>query len=273
MIKTPKKNAEVSSDFLVDDERLIETRDPSFWNPCADSEWAYVGVPLSSCEAVDGPREVKKIDCTGLLTESVQAMFQEIVKAFVEDEGFEPVTVKGVIIQRVGLRKKIMVRKKFNERATETINNLVCLGSGERPSFLMLERMRWLAILGTWWPSMDFGGLEGKADELENELEKCLEESNRPHDKELLYILLGKRIVGLKAFLGDCAEHPPSRTSVVNNKLQCATRQRALLSCFHAFDAGVEDWCFGVKFCGVVLTNAGLFRILCKNVYTLPSYL
>ena len=233
MIKHPR-HAEV---VLADDERLIETRDASFWNPCADPEWAYVGVPLSSCDAVDGPREVKKIDCTGLLTESVQAMFQEIVKAFVEDEGFEP--VKGVIIQRVGFRN-FLVRKKFNERATETISNLVCLGSGERPSFLMLERMRWLAILGTWWPSMDFGrgfgGLEDKADELENELEKCLEESNRPHDKELLYILLGKRIVGLKAFLGDCAvfKHPPSQTSVVNNKLQCATWQEStavLLPC------------------------------------------
>ena len=85
MIKHPR-HAEV---VLADDERLIETRDASFWNPCADPEWAYVGVPLSSCDAVDGPREVKKIDCTGLLTESVQAMFQEIVKAFVEDEGFE----------------------------------------------------------------------------------------------------------------------------------------------------------------------------------------
>ena len=136
------------------------------------------------------------------------------------------------------------------------------------------------------WPSLGRGGqawtlvevLEGwktRRTSLRTSLRKCLEESNRPHDKELLYILLGKRIVGLKAFLGDCAvfKHPPSQTSVVNNKLQCATWQRALLSCFHAFDAGVEDWCFGVKFCGVVLTNAGLFRILCKNVYTLPSYL
>lgn len=221
---------------MADDERLIETRDPSFWNPCADSEWAYVGVPLSRCEAVGGPREVKKIDCTGLLSESVQALFQEIVDAFVEGEEYR------------GVEPAKLLRK----RAAETINNLVYLGSGERPSFLMRD-MRWLVAIGTCRlspcsPRRSFTVQFDDREESVAELVKCLEESNRQHDKALLYILLGKWIFALKCHLRVARVLWPSEMSVVNNKLQCATRQRALLSCFHAFDAGAEDWYFGGHF-------------------------
>lgn len=219
MIKHPR-NTEVSNDFLADNERLIETRDPSFWNPCADSEWAYVGVPLSSCEAVSGPREVKKIDCTGVLSESVKAFFQEFAREFVGSEN------------SWWWGDDNLLRKRFHERATEAINNLVCLGSGERPSFLMRERMRWLVKLGTscGCPSQ------------EDELVKCLEESNRPQDKALLYIFLGKWIGELQRYLDLVSRQFSSKRISANNKLQCATRQRALLSCFHAFDAGAEVW-------------------------------
>lgn len=239
---------------MADDERIIETRDPSFWNPCADSEWAYVGVPLSRCEAASGPREVKKIDCTGVLSESVQALFQEIAKVFVEDEEFN-----------TGGRRHDDILKRFNERATEAINHAVCLGSGKRPSFLMRERMRWLVKLGTYrfsgvlrsdpyllsqlYGDNSFQVLFDDCEDEADELVTYLEESNRPHDKALLYILLGKWIKELRFPLRRMFfPAPHGAWRVLKNKLQCATRQRALLSCFYAFDAGAEDWCFGVYF-------------------------
>ena len=237
---------------MADDERLIETRDPSFWKPCADSEWAYVGVPLSNCEAVSGRREVKKIDCTGVLSESVQAFFQEIVNACVEEFN--------VNVWLWPFCKK-RLRTKLNERATQAVNNLVCLGSGERPSLLMRERMRRLVSLGTWWPGVALRGCFVTGEDDADELLKCLEESNRPKDKALLYILLGKFIIQLQNYLGVCRLW--RTVSFVNKKLQCATRQRALLSCFHAFDAGAEDFRFGVNFHGAHTVNArfliGLF--------------
>lgn len=250
---------------MADDERLIETRDPSFWNPCADSEWAYVGVPLSRCEAASGPREVKKIDCTGVLSESVQALFQEIAKVFVEDEEFN-----------TGGRRHDDILKRFNERATEAIDHAVCLGSGKRPSFLMRERMRWLVKLGTYrfsgvlrsdpyllsplYGDNSFQVLFDDCEDEADELVTYLEESNRPHDKALLYILLGKRISALQTCLDIVSVVCPSKRSVLNNKLQCAIRQRALLSCFHAFDAGAEHWCFGNYFRRVETANASLSR-------------
>ena len=237
---------------MADNERLIETRDPSFWNPCADSEWAYVGVPLSRCEAVSGPHQVEKIDCTGLLTESVQAMFQEIVEAFGEE--FVPTSKADGF-----LCYSSSSRKRFNERATEAINNLVCRGSGERPSFLMRERMRWLVNFAhpysflrndEYLCSELFGTrsnvpFDDREDEVDG-LVKCLEESNRPHDKALLYIFLGNWIRVLLLYLSVVTE--PSETSVLNNKLQSTIQQRALLACFNAFDAGAEDWCVRVGF-------------------------
>ena len=161
--------------------------------------------------------------------------------------------------------------KLLRKRAAETINNLVCLGSGERPSFLMRERMRWLVAVGMSGlsPRRPFTVQFDDRKEKVAELVKCLEESNRQHDKALLYILLGRWIYALEThleglflprlprmvssivdeddiqcamarFLQDKLERAISK--VLQNKLQCVKRQRALLSCFHAFDAGVEDW-------------------------------
>lgn len=66
-----------------------------------------------------------------------------------------------------------------------------------------------------------FNVLFDDCEEEAEELVKCLEESNRPQHKALLYIFLGKWISALQAYL-DLAW--PSKRSVLNNKLQCAIR-------------------------------------------------
>lgn len=203
---------------------------------------------------------MKKIDCTGLLSESVQAMFQDIVKACVEE-------FPGGKFKYKQLYKEVFEEGRFNERATEAINNLVCLGSGKRPSFLMREKTRWLVKLGTWSPGPSLGTQFGELDHEADELMKYLEDSNRPHDKALLYILLGKWIQELKNSLHYSYKiqnkWPPSKTSDVKSKLRCATWQRALLSCFHAFDASAKDWCFG----GSVSTVYTPLKLVCLARY------